>query len=268
MKKTFTLLTLFLSITLFAQYAAIEAGNLNIFSESGEPFFMYLNGELQNESPKTNIRIENLNQRYYNVKIIFENKNLKSILKNYVSVTSNDGLTFEEATYKIKIDEKSKKTKLNYFSGTPIIPDFIPPSNVFVINKPEPANQNVNINTGINININNNNLPVTGQNSKKSRDYNYQAMNSNEFETVLNAIKKESFDDNKLAIAKNILLNNYLSTKQISQIAPYFSFSQNQMIFVKNAYNRCTDIKNYYLIKDIFKFDSDKKEFMNFINNQ
>ena len=38
MKKTFTLLTLFLSITLFAQYATIEGGNLNVFSESGEPF--------------------------------------------------------------------------------------------------------------------------------------------------------------------------------------------------------------------------------------
>ena len=229
---------------------------------------MYLNGELQNESPKTNIRIENLNQRYYNVKIIFEDKNLKSIVKNYVSVTSNDGSVFEEATYKIKVDAKTKKTKMNYFSGTPIIPDFVPPSNVYVTNKPEPTNQNININTGINININNNNLPETRQNPKKSRDYNYQAMNSNEFEIFLNAIKKESFDDNKLAISQNILLNNYLNTKQISEITSYFSFSKNQMIFVKNAYHHCVDTKNYYIIKDTFKFDSDKTEFMNFINNR
>ena len=34
-------------------------------------------------------------------KIVFEDKTLKDITKNYVSVIAKDGITFEEATYKI-----------------------------------------------------------------------------------------------------------------------------------------------------------------------
>lgn len=270
MKKIILLLPLFVSFVSFSQYyPPVTSGNLNIFSENGSRFFIYLNGVLQNNEPQVNIRIENLNQLYYNVKIVFENKELNDITKKHVSVIGRDGVTFEETTYKINIDGKKKKAKMNFFSGTPIIPDFIPPSDVFVIGRQDQGNSNVNINNGINININtNSNNKSAGSNPdyKGQRKRKCLEMPQIDFQNALNSIKKESFDDAKLAVTQNIILNNCLSTNQIKEISKNFSFSQNQMTFVKNAYAVCVDVNNYYLIKDAFAFQIDQDEFMKFIN--
>lgn len=241
-----------------------STGNLNIFSDSPERFYVYLNGALQNAESKTNVGIENLNQRYYNVRITFENKNLKDITKKYVSVVGKDGITFEETTYKIKIDSKNKKTKLNYFSSKPIKPEYIPAPEIYIIRE-EPSNPNVIVNNGINININNS--QGSRENHNRSREIKCPELNSKDFDDALNAIKKESFDDQKLSIAQNVILKNCLRTDQIALIAKTFAFSQNQMQFVKNAYSSCIDVNHYYLIKETFKFESDKKEFITFINS-
>ncbi|QOG02457.1 DUF4476 domain-containing protein [Flavobacterium sp. MDT1-60] len=265
MKKSHFLYFILVSFTAFAQQYYPASGNLNIFSDNPERFYVYLNGELQNSESKTNVRIENLNQRYYNVRIVFENKSLKDIINKHVSVIANDGATFEESTYKIKVD-KNKKMKLIYFSSAPIFPNYVPASDVFVIHE-QPSNPNIIINNGINININNS-KPESRDNHKKSIEKRCPELNSKDFEIAITTIKKESFDDQKLSIAQNIILNNCLRTDQIAQIAKTLSFSQNQMKFVKSAYTSCTDPKNYYLIKDIFSFAVDQQYFMNFINSK
>jgi hypothetical protein len=91
MKKILTLSFLLFALVSFSQYIS-PVGHLTVFSESGVPFFMYLNGELQNDTPQTNIRIEDLNQQFYNVQIKFQDKTLKDISKNYVTVMDRNGV--------------------------------------------------------------------------------------------------------------------------------------------------------------------------------
>ncbi|WP_433835431.1 DUF4476 domain-containing protein [Flavobacterium anhuiense] len=264
MKKLFSLYFIFLSSILFAQSYPLS-GNLTIFCDNSEAFFVYLNGELQNKQPNSSVTIKNLNQRYYNVKVSFENTDLKNSINNYVSVLSKDGKTFEDVTYKIKIDYKTKKTKLNYYSGKEIASEFHPNQDILNINQIPYPNQNVTIENGVNITINNN------KNSKPNLDRKERKcpeMNSIDFEIVMKSIKKENFDDQKSAVAKNIILNNCLKTDQIAQIAKTFSFADNQLEFVKHAYNSCIDLKNYYSLKDVFSFQVDQQEFMNFINSK
>lgn len=248
-----------------------SAGNLVFFSETQDPFYLYLNGEIQNNQPKPVIRIENLNQRFYSVKIIFENKALREINKNYISAVSRDGITFEEATYKITVNQKSKKTKIKYFSGTPIIPDSLPEDqNVLVLETQNPPVQNNGTNIYININTKESSShdPTRNPNNPNNRPRYIREMGERDFQRAKNNLSKESFDDTKIALTQNILLNNYLNTKQIAEIANTFTFDKNQMAFVKQAYSRCVDVKNYYIIKDTFTFDSDRKELIRFINNQ
>jgi hypothetical protein len=84
------------------------------------------------------LRVEDLNQPYYNAKIKFEDKSLMDISKNNLMLTDVDGI-FSDVTYKIKRDKNNKtKMKLNYFSSIPVRPDFIPPSNVHVIHYGQP----------------------------------------------------------------------------------------------------------------------------------
>ncbi|WP_395054762.1 DUF4476 domain-containing protein [Flavobacterium sp.] len=137
MTKKITLLS-FLLFSLFTSAQIIPAGHLTIFSEDGDKFQLILNGELINDVPQTNLRVEDLNQPYYNAKVVFENKTLLEISKNNLVITDVDGV-FGDVTYKIKRDKnKIGKMKMNYFSSIPVVQGFIPPANVHVIHYGQP----------------------------------------------------------------------------------------------------------------------------------
>ena len=138
MIKKITLLTLLFISSLSLAQRNGAVGHLTIFSEDGDKFTLILNGEVINDTPQTNLRVEDLNQPYYNAKIKFEDKTLADITKNNLLLTDVDGV-FNDVTYKIKRDKNNKtKMKLNYFSSIPVEPDFIPASNVHVIHYGQP----------------------------------------------------------------------------------------------------------------------------------
>jgi len=117
----------------FSAYAQMPqtTGNLTIFSEDGDKFYLILNGEKQNNVAQTNLRIEDLPQPYYNAKIIFEDQNIPEVSKSHLMITDFNNV-FMDVTYKIKKD-KNGKVALKYYSAIPIQPDFIVPSNVYVV---------------------------------------------------------------------------------------------------------------------------------------
>ena len=137
MKIKFTLLFTLVTIAYsFAQMSSV--GHLTIFSDSGDKFFLILNGEQQNDVAQTNLRVEDLNQPYYNAKIIFEDKSINEISKNNLMITDVDGV-YSDVTYRIKRDKNVKsKAKLNYFSAIPVEQGFVPPSNVHVVHYGQP----------------------------------------------------------------------------------------------------------------------------------
>lgn len=128
MKKIYLIAALLMPLLSFSQIQT--GGNLTIFSEDGDKFFLVLNGEQQNDEAQTNIKIEDLPQPYYSAKIIFEDKTLKPIAKSAIMITDADGKMMD-VTYKIKKD-KTKKVKLSYYSMIPVPVDFMPPSGMYV----------------------------------------------------------------------------------------------------------------------------------------
>lgn len=137
MKTKFTLLIFCLAFSLsWAQPGPV--GHLTIFSDSGDKFFLFLNGEQQNDVAQTNLRVEDLNQPYYNAKVVFEDNTINEISKNNLMITDVDGV-YSDVTYRIKRDKNVKtKAKLNYFSAIPVQDGFIPPSNVHVVHYGQP----------------------------------------------------------------------------------------------------------------------------------
>lgn len=137
MKKTILLpfCLLMFSVAVFAQPQPV--GHLTIFSEDGDKFFLILNGERQNNEAQTNLRIEDLNQPYFNAKVIFEDKTLGEISKNYLQIADADGV-FMDVTYKLKKNKNNGKMSLNYFSMVPVQQNFRPASNVTVFHYGNP----------------------------------------------------------------------------------------------------------------------------------
>lgn len=137
MKNTFLVLGCLLTSVVIAQIQPV--GHLTIFSEDGDKFKLVLNGEMINETPQTNLRVEDLNQPYYNAKIIFEDASIIPVTKNNLMIADANGV-MSDVTYKIKKDKNNAtKAKLNYYSATPVQQGFIAPSNVHVVHYGQPT---------------------------------------------------------------------------------------------------------------------------------
>jgi hypothetical protein len=110
MKHFFTFLTLlFLSQWTIAQ----QNTNLVFFSEQGQQFYIILNGIQQNPNPETNVRVTNLIQPYYKVKVKFTDGMTPDIDK---TLNFNPGT---ETTYSIKSNNKGEIV-LRWMSEVPI----------------------------------------------------------------------------------------------------------------------------------------------------
>ncbi|WP_430406076.1 hypothetical protein [Fluviicola sp.] len=110
MKQLFTLfILLFISQLSNAQ----QNTNLVFFSEQGQQFYVILNGIQQNVNPETNVRVTNLIQPYYKVKVKFTDGITPDIDK---TLNFNPGT---ETTYTIKSSNKGE-TVLRWMSEVPI----------------------------------------------------------------------------------------------------------------------------------------------------
>lgn len=294
MRKLFFSFIMLLPLLLLAQQ---KTGNLTIFSEDGDKFFLILNGEKQNNVAQTNLRIEELSQPYYNAKIIFSDSTISGISKNNLLITDPDGVMMD-VTYKIRKD-KNRKAKLNYFSAIAVQQDYIPPAGIYVYHYGKPSvvhvssgmvntttttttnnndavSANINL-SGINVNVNvtdpylettttttttssNNN-----SNSLSNSGCNGYPMSQTNFSAALKTIGNSNFEESKLTTAKNISSKNCLSADQVVKICKLFSFEESKLAFAKHAYSRTTDQKNYFKVNDVFSFDSSKEEMNRFV---
>jgi hypothetical protein len=99
---------LLLCVKLVAQNA-----NVVLYTENGERFYAILNGIRMNDEPVTNLKVQDLNQPGYGLKVIFENKELGEMNKNMMVEAGS------EAVYAIRLDKKGGY-KLVFRSTVPI----------------------------------------------------------------------------------------------------------------------------------------------------
>jgi hypothetical protein len=107
MKSLFTTcLVLISTVQLLAQASAV------VFSEAGEKFTVYLNGEKKNPSPLTNVKLEGLTSDFYQARIDFEDALLKDFAEGNFAVQQGS-----EVTYIVKKNKKGEYV-LRYYGQT------------------------------------------------------------------------------------------------------------------------------------------------------
>jgi hypothetical protein len=306
--KTKILLSIGLFLFAVAAMAQQPIANLTIFSEDGSKFFLFLNGEQQNNIAQTNLRVEDLPQAYYSAKIIFEDKVTPEISKNYLGLTDANGV-MQDVTYKIKRDKNNGKMSLKYFSMVPVQQNYIPPTNVYVQHYGTPVqvaptpttattvtqtttttsgtgNTAANVSMGgINMNININDPMFTGTSQTTTTTTTSSSINTNttsaipvttgctemmpaDFTAALATIKKQGFDDTRLSTAKQIAGSNCLNATQIYSICKEFGFEETKLDFAKFAYDHCSEKKNYFKVNNVFNFSSSTDELNEYIQNR
>jgi len=93
-------------------------------------------------------------------------------------------------------------------------------------------------------------------------------MNNADFQAAMTYIQSKNFDKDKLAAAKQILVNNLVNVNQISQICGLFSFDKDKLEFAKYAYSHCVDQNRYFMLNSVFTFESSKTELDKFVQQQ
>lgn len=93
-------------------------------------------------------------------------------------------------------------------------------------------------------------------------------MSDAEFAEAKRYVKKESFDKDKMLVAKRIVDGNFLYSHQVQQLVKLFSFKGNQEEIAKYAYPKTYDQKRYYIVGDAFTFSFSKAELNRWLETQ
>lgn len=122
---------------------------------------------------------------------------------------------------------------------------------------------------------NNNNWPPRNNNNPNNNypNNNYppapppppQPMNDNTFGAFLEAIRRESFDDSRKAIARTGIDQNWFTSAQAKQLLTTFSFEASKLEIAKYMYGKTLDPKNYFIVYNVFSFSKSKEELAEYV---
>ncbi len=239
--------TLLLSC-LFIQLFILKAQNrLTFYTVDKSPFYLYIDNMIYNNwEPSNSITIQNIDPANYNIRIVPVNTNqysvlTLSILDEYeyvyklipVQGSLRPGSPFIGNKYLIKL--KKMEEIVDPYCSDPY--NHNPTTYNSPLPPPPPAV-----------------APLPTPNDQ--------------FQNILNSIQNQTFNENKLKVAKQIVSTNLLSVDQIRKIMKLFPFDDAKLEFSKYAYQYVYDPKNYYLLSSDFYFSSDAEELMEYIATQ
>jgi len=84
---------LLLLLVVAVAYVTNAQNRLVVFSDDGEKFLLFMNGEQQNQMPEVNVKSKDLNSDSYRVKIAFNNKSLPELNKSITFLEPNKEMT-------------------------------------------------------------------------------------------------------------------------------------------------------------------------------
>lgn len=93
----------------------------------------------------------------------------------------------------------------------------------------------------------------------------HHGMNPRDFEQAVDMISKKPFDNDRLTTAKQIVASNPMTTDQIAEICRQFNFDNYRLDFAKYAYSYCVDKNRYFILNEVFTFESYRRELTEYI---
>ena len=287
MKKFIIIIYLFVSSSGFAQKN--QYGTLNVISHQEYNFYLYIDSIKINQEAQSTIRIEDLSDKAYLLRLEFDNPEHTVINRKNVFVSSKTGEMLD-VTYELINEENTIKLVFLSKSSSKINKRI--PENVFTYNFEN--KQQTNIKTAVVVNA----MPKANTASVAKKDsvikplvttmpdtkniispapvfkikepgnwvcQNEWPMWKSEYETAKKSIQDEKSDAQKLKIAKSLAIKNCMTSEQVAEIGSLLISEATKLDFSKFAFNHTIDIKNYLKVEKIFSDEKSKSIFENFI---
>lgn len=109
--------------------------------------------------------------------------------------------------------------------------------------------------------------PNDNYNNNTWNDYT-GVMSNGRFDLLIQQIRKASFESSKVNVASQALRNNKITVNQLIGILGEFSFESTKLKFAKDYYRSVVNRRDYFMINDVFTFQSSKDDLTDFLNRQ
>jgi hypothetical protein len=273
---------------LFNPATGAAQGQLEVFSELGEVFTLYVNQMKQNEAPGPRVEVNDLAAGFYQVRIDFEDPSLADFAQNNVGIENGTRSTFivklnRKGDYVLRMNGYAPMANIPSTHSMPPPPPPATSTDMGTVNVQAGGNSqtetvSMNINMGnmleaaagalgnMNVNVTTTTTTTTSTSGNWGGGWEEEpiapaapsgpvAMSAMDFNDYLGAIRSKTFEDSKLSTAKAPLSSNYLTAKQIKQVMQVFTFEDSRLEFAIFAHSRCVDPGNYYQVYDAFEFE-------------
>lgn len=230
------------------QPIGVPGSALTIWAESGERFFLILNGVKQNMYAQTRVRIEGLPQVVNDIQIIFDDNRTASISK---TISFMDPVEGQPISLSLRITrDRSGYARLAFNRMSALERDYRGEQGEYVMMYGHDAPRQVPT------------VPTPPPPPPAP-----VAMDNVTFGDAVRTIKASNWDDTRLSTAKTIANNNYFTTDQIMTICKLFSWDDSKLDFAKYAYTRCVDYNNYFKVATVFSWESNRTALNDYINS-
>ena len=244
MKKSILYLFLLLSLPAMAQYRGHgghghgggheSVSSLTVVGPRHQAFWLFVDDVLQNETAVHSIHINNLWPGELYIRVELDNGS-QDCVGRFVDMRHPQGFSIVQRGNLIGLEPTQGNIRpelvMNLLTGTSL-----PSPQVGVVQPPMP-------------------LPLPG-------------MNPNDFDAAMAMLSNEKFDDTRLTLAEQIVSNNPMTVSQIAQICRQFSFESNRLEFAKYAYSFCIEKHKYYMLNEVFTYDSSKQELNEYLQGK
>ena len=257
MKRLF-LLTLALALT--GTLAAQRHGNRHtttprvvptpsiiVQAQQAESFYVYLNGNLVNDVPLTQVVIDRLDNNLQQIIVVLNHPARKAVALEVYADLNGTPVTVSYSRRNDQLTLTAPETSLPRPSGHQHAGHqhgHKPNTEVVIVNPPAPP------------------VPPTVVVEEPLTV-------SDEWVTeMVGVLNNQSFDSEKSTTARG-LLNNGLpfTASQIARIAATFDFSTGQVDFLKAAYTHCIDPENYERAIGVLTFSNDRQTVRTYIES-
>jgi len=264
----------------FAQRYRPFGGALNIYS-TDVPFFLYINNVLYNNRASTDIRVSNLTSRRYDLRIVFADRQQRTLNGSGVQLVNRNGqymnvvfsVSSRGGNRGIILESMNPVDRYNNGNYREDLPynnreryrqsedrDDLPNNNRGGYNNDQyrqsedaKVYRNGVANQGGYAENEDNDLSDAGVMNKT---------NSNRLNDLLN--QKEN-DQDRLAVAAQELKSMHLSVSEIVDLMELFIRDDNKLAFAKYAYPTCVDKQHYERVGDALSFSSTREKLVDFL---
>ncbi|TGE09258.1 DUF4476 domain-containing protein [Hymenobacter fodinae] len=90
-------------------------------------------------------------------------------------------------------------------------------------------------------------------------------MSPQDVSRLLQAVQRQSFDDNKLPILREALRESAVESEDLKRILSTLTFDRNRVELAKYAYPRVIDPQRFYQVYEAFDFQANVQELQRFV---